>query len=115
MLLIYILFILQIGSVEEFQGQERPVIIVTTVRTLEYAKSSNIEDDVIRGLGFIRSEKRFNVAVTRAMSLLVVIGDPHLLGADPTWRTFIEHCIRMHAYTGCDLPIGLLSDDFLES
>ena len=96
---------------EEFQGQERLVIIVTTVRTLEYSENSIIENDVIRGLGFIRSEKRFNVAITRAMGLLIVIGDPHLLGADPTWRTFIEHCIKMHAYTGCDLPIGLLHDE----
>ena len=45
------------------------------------------------------------------MSLLIVIGDPHLLGADPTWRTFIEHCIKMRAYTGCDLPIGLEYSD----
>ena len=69
-----------------------------------------IENDVIRGLGFLRSEKRFNVAVTRAMSLLIVIGDPHLLGADTTWRTFIEHCIKKNAYTGCDLPIGMFVD-----
>ena len=104
------LFYLQIGSVEEFQGQEKRVIIVTTVRTLEYSEDSVIENDVIRGLGFIRSKKRFNVAVTRAMSLLIVIGDPHLLGADPTWRVFIEQCIKMGAYTGCDLPIALADD-----
>ena len=97
---------------EEFQGQERPVIIVSTVRTLDFSENNSIENDVIRGLGFLRSEKRFNVAVTRAMSLLIVIGDPHLLGADTTWRTFIEHCIQMRAYTGCDLPIGLLVDDY---
>ena len=103
----YTCIFLQIGSVEEFQGQERSVIIVTTVRTLECCETNFIENDVIRGLGFIRSEKRFNVAVTRAMSLLIIIGDPHLLGADPTWRTFIEYCIKMSAYTGCDLPLGL--------
>ena len=87
------------------------MIIVTTVRTLECSENNFIQNDVIRGLGFIRSEKRFNVAVTRAMNLLIVIGDPHLLGADPTWRTFIEHCIKMRAYTGCDLPIGLEYSD----
>ena len=92
----------KIGSVEEFQGQERPVIIVTTVRTLE--SENYVESDVIRGLGFLRSEKRFNVAITRAMSLLIVIGDPHLLGADPTWSCFIHHCLELNAYVGCDLP-----------
>ena len=96
---------------EEFQGQERKVIIVTTVRTLDCPENDIIENDVIRGLGFIRSEKRFNVAVTRAMSLLIVIGDPFLLGADPTWRIFIEHCTKLRAYTGCDLPLGLLNEE----
>ena len=42
------------------------------------------------------------------MSLLIVIGDPHLLGGDPTWMTFLKHCIQLGAYTGCDLPLGLM-------
>ena len=87
------------------------MIIVTTVRTLDCSEKDIVENDVIRGLGFIRSEKRFNVAVTRAMSLLIVIGDPFLLGADPTWRIFIEHCTKLRAYTGCDLPLGLLNEE----
>ena len=98
--------ILQIGSVEEFQGQEKPIIIITTVRTLE--EESEISKDAMRGLGFLQSEKRFNVAITRAMSLLIVIGDPHLLGGDPTWMAFLKHCIQLGAYTGCDLPLGLM-------
>ena len=81
----------KIGSVEEFQGQERPIIIITTVRSSE--NESEAGTDALRGLGFLRSEKRFNVAVTRAMSLLIVIGDPHLLAGDPSWLTFLKHCI----------------------
>ena len=60
----------------------------------------------INVLGF-RSEKRFNVAITRAMSLLIVIGDPHLLSGDPSWWAFLKHCIFLGAYTGCDLPLGI--------
>ena len=60
----------------------------------------------INVLGF-RSEKRFNVAITRAMSLLIVIGDPHLLSGDPSWRAFLKHCIYLGAYTGCDLPLDI--------
>ena len=60
----------------------------------------------INVLGF-RSEKRFNVAITRAMSLLIVIGDSHLLSGDPSWRAFLKHCIYLGAYTGCDLPLGI--------
>lgn len=90
---------------EEFQGQEKPVIIVTTVRSLDYENEAC--RDGLRGLGFLQSEKRFNVAITRAMSLLIVVGDPFLLGADSSWLAFIKHCVNIGAYTGCDLPIGL--------
>ena len=45
------------------------------------------------------------------MSLLIVIGDPHLLSEDPSWRAFLKHCIYLGAYTGCDLPLGIDFDD----
>jgi len=95
---------IRVGSVEEFQGQERAVIVMTTVRSSgDYTTS-----DVAHGLGFLRSEKRFNVAVTRAQSLLVVVGDPHVLAVDPTWLEFLRHVIQLGGYTGCDLPLGLV-------
>ena len=90
----------KVGSVEEFQGQERDVIIVSTVRSHE----SFIDGDVIQHLGFLRSPKRFNVTVTRAKSLLIVIGNPHLLTNDEHWGPFLKHCVQLGAYTGCDLP-----------
>jgi helicase MOV-10 len=31
--------------------------------------------------------QRFNVAVTRAKALLIVVGNPLLLGQDPDWKT----------------------------
>ena len=48
----------KIGSVEEFQGQERPIIIITTVRSAEH--EAEADTDAQRGLGFLRSEKRFD-------------------------------------------------------
>lgn len=90
----------KVGSVEEFQGQERDVIIVSTVRSHEYY----VDQDVIQHLGFLRSPKRFNVTVTRAKSLLIVIGNPHLLVHDEHWGPFLKHCAQLGAYTGCDLP-----------
>lgn len=32
------------------------------------------------------SFQRFNVAVTRAKALLIVVGNPLLLGHDPDWK-----------------------------
>lgn len=90
----------KVGSVEEFQGQERDVMIVSTVRSHE----SYVEQDVVQHLGFLRSPKRFNVTVTRAKSLLIVIGNPHLLIHDQHWGPFLRHCTQLGVYTGCDLP-----------
>lgn len=66
---------LKVGSVETFQGQERRCIIVSTVR----AQPEQILSDLRYNLGFVANEKRFNVAVTRTIALLVVVGCPKVL------------------------------------
>ncbi|CAK6951504.1 putative helicase mov-10-B.1 [Scomber scombrus] len=87
---------LKVGSVEEFQGQERRVILVSTVRSSrEY-----VETDKQFNLGFVKNEKRFNVAVTRAKALLIVVGNPRVLNADPVWARFIQYCRDEGGYTG---------------
>uniref|UniRef100_W5JXH6 RNA helicase n=1 Tax=Astyanax mexicanus TaxID=7994 RepID=W5JXH6_ASTMX len=87
---------LKVGSVEEFQGQERRVIIVSTVRSSgEYI---NIDTDF--NIGFLNNEKRFNVAMTRAKSLLIVVGNPIILSSDSTWSRFIQYCTDEGGYTG---------------
>lgn len=66
---------IKVGSVEQFQGQERQVIIVSTVRST----IKHNEFDKTYCLGFLSNPRRFNVAVTRAISLLVIIGNPHII------------------------------------
>ena len=84
----------KVGTVEEFQGGERDVIIISTVKSCGGGGG---------GLGFMSSEKRFNVAVTRAKSLLVVVGDPAALCQESCWAAFAEYCRRNGCYTGCDI------------
>ncbi|EKM76476.1 hypothetical protein AGABI1DRAFT_131302 [Agaricus bisporus var. burnettii JB137-S8] len=76
-----------VGSVEQFQGQERRVIIMSTVRSNEHYVTA----DIRRSLGFVADRRRFNVAVTRAQALLIVIGNPILLSLDPLWRGFMNY------------------------
>ncbi|XP_037051434.1 putative helicase mov-10-B.1 [Bradysia coprophila] len=72
-----------IGSTEQFQGQERKVMIMSTVRS----GSGNLGD-------FVKNPQRFNVMITRAKSLLIVVGNPHLLSQDKNWSKFIHFCLR---------------------
>ncbi|CAK5278886.1 unnamed protein product [Mycena citricolor] len=89
----------KVGSVEEFQGQERQVIIVSTVRS----SREFVEYDLRHTLGFVANPRRFNVAVTRAQALLIVIGDPDVLGLDPLWRTFLNYVHGNGGWTGPDI------------
>ncbi|KAG0706249.1 P-loop containing nucleoside triphosphate hydrolase protein [Suillus ampliporus] len=86
----------KVGSVEEFQGQERRVIIISTVRS----SREFLEFDLKRTLGFVANPRRFNVAVTRAQALLIVIGDPNVLSLDPLWRSFLNYVHSNGGWTG---------------
>lgn len=91
---------IKVGSVEQFQGQEREVIIISTVRsTIQHN-----DFDRIHYLGFLSNPRRFNVAATRARSLLVVIGNPHIICKDPYWNKLLWYCADNGSYKGCFLP-----------
>lgn len=90
----------KVGSVEQFQGQEREVIIVSTVRSTV----KHNEFDRTYCLGFLSNPKRFNVAITRAKSLLIIVGNPHIVSKDPYWEKLLWHCSDNGSYQGCPLP-----------
>ncbi|XP_061113551.1 putative helicase mov-10-B.2 [Conger conger] len=89
---------LKVGSVEEFQGQERKVILVSGVRSSQ----NYVKLDHEFSIGFLKNEKRFNVAVTRAKALLIVVGNPLILRKDPIWGKFIDYCSEEAGYCGID-------------
>jgi len=89
-----------IGTTEEFQGQERKVIILSTVRSSpEYVHIDNQYR-----LGFLADPKRFNVAITRAQALLIVVGNPRILYQDKEWRELLDYSKSLECYTGCAYP-----------
>lgn len=91
---------IKVGSVEQFQGQEKKVIIVSTVRST----IKHNEFDKIHYLGFLSNWRRFNVAITRARSLLIIIGNPHIIGKDKYWNLLLWRCVEKGSYEGCALP-----------
>jgi uncharacterized protein len=64
----------RVGTVDKFQGQEAPVVF--------YAMSSSTGADAPRGLDFLFSANRLNVAISRAQCLAVLVASPLLLDAE---------------------------------
>lgn len=63
----------RVGTVDKFQGQEAPVVIVSMV--------TSTAEDLPRNMEFLFSRNRLNVAVSRAQCLAVVVLNPRLLEA----------------------------------
>ena len=64
----------RVGTVDKFQGQEAAVVF--------FAMTCSSGEDVPRGLDFLFDRNRFNVAVSRAQCLAVLVANPRLLDAD---------------------------------
>jgi uncharacterized protein len=60
----------RIGTVDKFQGQEAPVVI--------YSMATSTPDDAPRGMEFLYSLNRLNVAISRARCVAVVVASPAL-------------------------------------
>jgi AAA domain/RNase_H superfamily len=63
----------RVGTVDKFQGQQAPVVF--------FSMTSSSGEDVPRGMDFLFSRNRLNVAVSRAQALAVVVCSPRLLWA----------------------------------
>nr|CAI5863002.1 unnamed protein product [Callosobruchus analis] len=86
----------EVGTTETFQGREKRIIIISTVRA---QKDLLLYDKKYR-LGFVKQKKRFNVALTRAKAKLIVIGCPHVLCTDRKWRRYIEFSEELGSFYG---------------
>lgn len=65
---------IRLKTVDKFQGMERNIIIVSTVRSDKLDKGNNIivsNSDI----GFAKAPERLNVALSRARRLLIVVGN----------------------------------------
>ena len=72
------------GTVDIFQGMERPVIIVSMVR-------NNSDDQV----GFARTPERVNVAFSRAKELLIIVGCRDLFTTVPIYQE-VSNVVRRY-------------------
>lgn len=59
---------LEVGTVDKFQGQEAPIII--------YSVATSSIEEAPRGMDFLFSPNRFNVAVSRARTRFIMVANP---------------------------------------
>ena len=63
----------KLNTVDKFQGMERNIVIVSTVRSDKYKTAQGIVPN--DNPGFAKSPERLNVALSRARRLLIVVGN----------------------------------------
>jgi len=77
----------EVDTIDGFQGQERALIYISLVR-------SNPKSEI----GFLKDPRRLNVAMTRAMKKLVVVGDSSTIGNDSLFGSLLAHVDTHECY-----------------
>lgn len=95
----------EVGSVDRFQGQEAPVVIVSM--------TASAPEDVPRGMEILLSRNRINVAVSRGKWCAIIVRSPRLTDYLPTSTSGLA---RLGAFIGlCQSPAQTPSESSLNS
>lgn len=75
---------IEVNTVDAFQGQEKDIIIFSCVRSRDFGGEK-------KGIGFLKDTRRLNVALTRAKYALYTIGSSDVLSTNPVWSNYLHH------------------------
>lgn len=96
--------IIEINTVDGFQGREKDIVLMSTVRSNTIGGNVSSENggnggtgtsgrnmtSAIGRIGFVSDERRLNVSITRARKCLFVFGNVETLIVDKVWKEMIE-------------------------
>jgi uncharacterized protein len=88
----------RVGTVDKFQGQEAPVVL--------YSMATSTSEDAPRGMEFLYSLNRLNVAVSRAQCTAVIVASPALFQVQCKTPRQIELANAFCRYLEMARPIG---------
>lgn len=78
---------IEIGTVDSFQGKEFDIVFLSCVR------SNNEKDEELRRkVGFLFDTNRLCVSLSRAKSLLIIVGDSETICIIPTLKKLFDLC-----------------------
>ena len=93
---------LRVGSVDSFQGKEFDVVLLSMVRTRPRDIDADDDTELTKAFGFLRLDKRLNVAMSRQHRLLIAVADaglathPAAEKAVPSLPAFYQLCEGQH-------------------
>ncbi len=95
---------IHVDDVYAMQGKEQRIVLISTVlsKTMgDYNKVSKTN--------LLSNAKLFNVALSRAKCLTIVVGNPYVLQQYTHWNSLMLYCLKNQSYKGCHVPLAMHS------
>jgi hypothetical protein len=95
----------EVSTIDGIQGREKQLVVLSTVR----GGSSSLS-----GIGFVKDERRMNVALTRARLSLIVVGNAASLAQGSRhWASLVRHCELTNSIQQVKSPRELFPEAFV--
>jgi len=93
-----------INTVDSFQGQERDIVLFSSVRSSKKNNSLNDNQGGGESIGFLKDFRRMNVALSRAKLGCFIIGNSQRLISNSYWEKLINFCKMKKCFYMVDSP-----------